>query len=141
MLSATDTKLVPFIESGDVKLVDKSINIEVTRDGKAETKTFPYQGLEAVTPKGAAAIMDGAINTKDDDGNIIRQSVIGAFNYALDLFQRANERSKALGKMEDPSKAIDRAVAAMVKAGVPEALAREMVLKGRAAQEAAAPTA
>lgn len=143
MLYASDEKLKGAIEAGDVKLVEKSIDVQVQQEGAdgkktTVTKTFPYTGVEAVTPKGAAAIMDGAVNTKDDDGNIIRQSVVGAFNYAIDLFQRANERSKALGTLEDPKKADDKAVAALVKAGWDEAEARQMVADGRKRRQAAA---
>ena len=122
MLSKDDATLKPLIENGDIAIVDKVVKVKVGKD----TKTVEFKGIEARTVKGAAAIMAGKIDAKDDEGNIERQTVLGAFNYAVDLFQRANERTKATAGLIDPQKAIDGAVKALMKLGFTEQKAREM---------------
>ncbi len=122
MLNRNDAALKPLIDSGDIAEVAKVVKVKV---GK-ETKTINFTGIEARSVKGAAAIMGGKIDERDEEGNVQRQTVLGAFNYAVDLFQRANERTKATAGLIDPQKAIDGAVKALMKLGFTEAKAREM---------------
>lgn len=92
-------------------------------DGKTKEEKRPYLKLVAQTLKGATFLSE----SKSD-------VLLGHFNYAYDLGARNRERQALLATLEGPEKAIERGVKGMVAAGIPESVARGIIIEQRKAQ-------
>lgn len=102
------------IAAGSVRVVDATVT--ATINGKEETRAF--QKLEAVTLDGARAICDGRDVPNVVDGKETREmSVVGEFNYAYDLRQRARERAALVSQFESPEKQYLKAAKPLVALG------------------------
>lgn len=115
------------IEDGSIVEELKYVNVKAP-EGKADVSQ-PYIKLVARTLDGAQAITG-----KEGDEAIAE--VCENFTYGWDLYVRSLVRSRAQTQMEGPEKAIDRAAADMVKAGMYDTIgeARAFVIERRKAR-------
>lgn len=119
------------VESGAIGATLDSVKVE--QKGKDEPATREYVRLTALTIEGAVALCGGRMNKVtegDDKGN----GVLDYFNYGFDLGVRSNERNRLLASLEGPEKAIERGVKGLVAAGIPESVARGIVIEQRTKQ-------
>jgi hypothetical protein len=90
------------------------------QDGKTREEKRPYLKLTALTLKGATFLSESKADV-----------LLGHFNYAYDLGARNRERQALLATLEGPEKAIERGVKGLVAAGIPESVARGIVIEQR----------
>ncbi len=127
------------IEAGDVLMT--------TAEVKVGNVYVPYDKLTAVTVTGALALAGGkgdqepekddqGNTKKDEDGNPLFKrgsTVAGEFTYGFDLSRRAKVRQQHEQAAEGPAKALDRAVADLIKLGFSEEDAKRIVASSPAA--------
>lgn len=107
------------IEAGHVKTTDAKVTATV--NGTEHER--PFVKLEAVNLDGALALCGGRLvePTEEEtkaEGFQRGPSVVGEFNYALDLRQRARERAALLAAMEGPEKQYEKAAKPMFALGL-----------------------
>lgn len=123
------------VESGEVKITAKA-----SPDGKEHKRE--YRKYSALTLEGALLLCGGKMEpaTAKPEGDDVkdertpeqkRAGVLDHFSYGFDLDVRSTIRSQIMGTLEDPEKAIKKAVDALVGSGFDAADARAMVLAQR----------
>lgn len=123
--------LKSLVESGAIVATEDAVKVE--QKGKEEPATRGYVRLTAASIEGAIALCGGRM-VKVSEGDEKGNGVLDYFNYGFDLGVRSNERNKLLSSLEGPEKAIERGVKGLVAAGIPEAIARNIVVEQRKAQ-------
>lgn len=107
------------IENKDVVTQD----VEVTATVNGQEHKRPFVKLVAVTLEGALAICGGRVvdPTEEEakaEGFQRGPSVVGEFNYALDLRQRARERAALLSGLEGPEKQYEKGAKSLLALGL-----------------------
>lgn len=120
------------IDAGDVLLDEGIVNV-----GNVEV---PYDRLTAVTLAGARAMVadkvDLEFEEKDGEKTVKRGTTLcGEFTYGFDLSRRAKVRQQYEQAAEGPAKALDRAVADLMKIGYSEDDAKRIAAAAPAAQK------
>lgn len=107
------------IAAGNIKVSDAKVTATV--NGTEHER--PFSKLEAVNLDGALALCNGRLvePTEEEtkaEGFQRGPSVVGEFNYALDLRQRARERAALLAALEGPEKQYEKGAKALLALGL-----------------------
>lgn len=120
------------IDKGDILLDEAIVNV-----GNVEV---PYDRFTAVNIAGATALVAGKTDLefeeKDGEKTVKRGTTLaGEFSYGFDLSRRAKVRQQYEQATEGPGKALDRAVADLMKIGYSEEDAKRIAAAAPIAQK------
>jgi hypothetical protein len=128
------------VDAGDVSAIEDKVSISDKASPTGKGLERSYIRLGANTAKGMAVLNGGKINPaspkpeQGDDTRTDEQKANGAcdyHNYGYDLDARAKIRAGMMTELEGPEKAINKAVKALVDAGMPEDTARNIIVEQR----------